>query len=494
MTADAPQAHPLDLDDILLEANEAHRAGDFVAAEQGYAAVLAASPGNFIVLNLLGALCGQTGRHAESVAYLRRAAALRPSDPEIQKNLGIAYEVAGDLTHAAGQYARALALAPNLAAAHFGLGVCHEAAGRTEAALASYHRAAALAPDHAPTRNNLGSLLSESDPVAAEAALRHAIDLDPAYPEPRNNLGALLLSLGRPADACPVLQEAVALRPFYADAMANLGTTLCSLGRMDEGIAMLRGAVAADPAAILPRIALAGMLMECDAGVTAAAETEALLRAVLAEEPGHAEATLRLSDLLYQCGRFAEAEALLAPLSEKGPKRGSASLARVQTRRMTQADRGFVATLRSLAEAADLPMAERVAALFALGKVHHDLGDPQAAMRALDAGNALRRSMEPPFDRAAHAAFVDRLIATYTPGLFAARCPAARLPWASTSRRPILIVGMMRSGTTLVEQMLSAHPAVAAGGELTFWPMHGQADVPPVDAAAAAALVAGYLG
>ena len=96
--------------------------------------------------------------------------------------------------------------------------------------------------------------------------------------------------------------------------------------------------------------------------------------------------------------------------------------------------------------------------------------------------------MLPAFDRAGHAALIDRLIATWTPARLRAGCAAA-----SDSDRPLLIVGMMRSGTTLLEQMLAAHPRVAAGGELSFWGgAGGSGEAPPADAAAAA-LVGFYL-
>ncbi|MDA8249184.1 MAG: sulfotransferase [Rhodospirillales bacterium] len=484
MTTDAARPDLIDIDDVLHEANQAHTAGDLVTAERGYRSVLAAAPGHFAALNLLGVLFLQTGRLAGAVAHLRRAVALRPSEAEARKNLGIAYELSGDLARAAGQYERATVLQPRLAAAHFGLGVCHEHAGRPDAAVACYRRAATLAPDHAPAHNNLGSLLSDSDPAAAEAALRRAIALDPGYPEPLNNLGALMLSLGRAQDACAPLEQAVALRPGYADAMTNLGAALCTLGRAEQGMDMLRAAIAADPAALVPRWTLAATLAERGA----AAEAENVLRGVLALAPDHPETRMRLGQMLYQLGRFAEAERLLAPLLGAGDRRGNASFAWVQTRRLEAADRGVVAGMQTLADDTALPDEERIPLLFALGKACHDLGDPAAAMRQYDAANALKRAQMAPFDRAAHAAFVDRLIATYTPELF-----RARRSWASESRRPLLIVGMMRSGTTLLEQMLAAHPAVAAGGELTFWPLHGRSgDVLPADAAAARALTDGY--
>ena len=484
MTAPAERTLPGDADDMLHEAATAHQQGDLAGAEQGYLAVLAATPGNFRVLNLLGVLCGQTGRLAAARDYLRRAVALRPGDADARKNLAIACELSGDLAAAATHYARAAALDPTLAAAQFGLGVCHEAAGRNADAIACYRQAIVLAPNDARAHNNLGNLLGDTDAAAAAAMLRQAIALDPAYPEPLNNLGALWLRHGDAAAACAPLQQALALRPDYADAMANLGNALRALGRADEGLALLRDAVAAEPTAILPRWMLSDALAERGDGASA----EAVLRDALAQDAANPDTQLRLGQLLLHLGRFTEAEAIFAPLAAAGPRRGAAGFGLVTARRIGPADRKLVAAMTALAEDPTLPEAERVALHFALGKALADLGDLAAAMRHYDDGNAQKRALLPRFDRAVHAAFVDRLIATYTTDLF-----QAGRDRASDSARPVLIVGMMRSGTTLLERILAGHSAVAAGGELPFWGTEGRSGAaPPADAAAAAALIAGY--
>ncbi len=483
MTTPAPPSLR-DMDDLLRDALAAHRAGDLAAAEQGYGAVLAVAPGQFEALNLLGVLCGQSGRLAEARVHLRRAVSLHPSSAEAQKNLAVACELAGDLAAAAAHYARAAALDPTLAAAQFGLAVCHEAAGRAEAAIACYRRAIALAPEHAAARNNLAGLLAVTAPEEAEALLREAVALAPTYPEAHNNLGALLLRRGEAAAAAAMLERAVALRPGYADAMANLGAAWREAGREAEGVAQLRTAIAADPTAILPRWMLAAALADCGDGTGA----ETVLREALALAPENTDTRIRLGQLLYQCGRFAEATAIFAPLAAAGPRRGAASLGLALARRLGPADRAKVDAMLALAEDAALPVGELVSLHFALGKAFSDLDDRAAAMRHYDRANALHRATLPRFDRAGYAAFIDRLIARYS----AERLRAPRAV-RSPSPRPVLVVGMIRSGTTLVEQMLATHPGVAAGGELTYWPAAAAGgERLPADDGEAAALIAGY--
>ncbi len=484
MTGQPARPSVIEIDHILEDALAAHRAGDFPAAERGYREILDGRAGHFEALNLFGVLCVQTGRGEEALTLLRRAVALRPSDAEARKNLALAFEMAGNFSDAAKHYARAATLAPRLADAHFGLGVCHESAGRADAAIACYRRTVELAPDHARAHNNLGSLLAETDPEAADPLLRRAIALEPDYAEPHNNLGALLLARGEAAAALPLLERAAALRPAYANALANLGSAQRALGRAAEGMARLRDAAAADPAAILPRWVLAIALAEEREGDAA----EAVLRDAVALQPDNPDTLVRLAQLLHQRGRFDDAEAIFSALAG-GARRGPAAYGRVQTRRLGEADRGLLADMLALADDATLSASERLALDFALGKAFDDFGDAAAAMRHFDAGNAAKRATLPRFDRAGHAAQIDRLIATWTPAAFRAGCAGA-----SASDRPLLIVGMMRSGTTLLEQLLAAHPDIAAGGELAFWGTAGRGgETPPADAAEAAALASGYL-
>ena len=104
---------------------------------------------------------------------------------------------------------------------------------------------------------------------------------------------------------------------------------------------------------------------------------------------------------------------------------------------------------------------------FALGKAYDDLGEYARAIEHFDRANSLKKRMSKHYDRNAHAELFDRLIWRFTPEFFARNKDMAH-DWDV----PVLIVGMPRSGTTLAEQIISSHPDVTAGGELTFWPNH----------------------
>ena len=116
-----------------------------------------------------------------------------------------------------------------------------------------------------------------------------------------------------------------------------------------------------------------------------------------------------------------------------------------------------------------LEVAQRLRVHLALGKAADDLGDYALAMQHLDVADAVRRGSGS-FDSAAFDTQINRLIARCTPELIA-RAPEL----GSGDATPVLIIGMPRSGTTLVEQIVSSHPEVGAGGELNFWNERGAA-------------------
>ncbi len=161
------------------------------------------------------------------------------------------------------------------------------------------------------------------------------------------------------------------------------------------------------------------------------------------------------------------------------------------SRRLTEADHPVVARLQATLDAAPADHEGRALLHFALGKAFDDLKDYGEAMRHFDAGNALRRRFAP-FDPDNFRKRIDRTIAVSTPEFFARH---AKL--ATADATPLLIVGLPRSGTSLVEQILSAHPQVAGAGELSYWAREGASvearlaeGIPPERARA---MIDGYL-
>ena len=193
-------------------------------------------------------------------------------------------------------------------------------------------------------------------------------------------------------------------------------------------------------------------------------EAEKELRRLLALAPELAAARALLGKLLSNRGMFEEAARHL--------RRRSSFPARLPATDRSEAhdgDRPSVGGSHARARRRPgLDASSRINIHFGLGKAFDDLGDYAEAMRHYEAANRLR-AMSVRLDRAALAAKYDSLIARFTAeALERARQSLAR-PAGPEDDMPVFIVGMPRSGTTLVEQILSSHPAVAAGGELNFW-------------------------
>jgi tetratricopeptide (TPR) repeat protein len=171
-----------------------------------------------------------------------------------------------------------------------------------------------------------------------------------------------------------------------------------------------------------------------------------------------------LGRLLLEQGQFDEARRRLAVAAETYP---GAFQALSESAPMTESDRPLIERMREIAERGDLDPMARGSVHFGLGKAYDDLGEYAEAMRCFEAANRLSAASAR-IDRASLAAYYDGIIADFSAEAFeSAHTPTGRP--RPTDDLPLLIIGMPRSGTTLVEQILSSHPKVAAGGELTFW-------------------------
>jgi tetratricopeptide (TPR) repeat protein len=200
---------------------------------------------------------------------------------------------------------------------------------------------------------------------------------------------------------------------------------------------------------------------------------------------------MMLGNVLNETGRFEEAIACFERAIELAPGEAIAYHRLLSSRKVGEAERPWIARIESRLQAADVPGEQGMLFHFAAGKAQDDLGEYEAAMRHFDAGNQLRRKMHAPLDRARVEEQMDRLIARFTRDFFASHAPLG-----SRDETPVLVLGLPRSGTTLIERIISSHPEVAGGGELDYWEEHGPAWVDAPDerlAEGVEKLRAGYL-
>jgi tetratricopeptide (TPR) repeat protein len=332
-------------------------------------------------------------------------------------------------------------------------------AGRLAAAVFAFRRATELDPGEAAAHHALGrTLLSLNRLAEAAASLSLAITLrDDA--EAYCDLGLALYRQGHYRDAEAAYRRAVELAPDLADAHAALGELLELSGDHEEAAECFRHAGASTPDSEWGQWNLAKALVLAQN----LAGAEIRLRRALTDHPHGAALAQLLGDVLVRQGRFAEAGDAFDRVLELNPLQVSAHFTAIDTRRCSDADRPRLARLLSLLADDRIDDEGRLLLHFAIGKLLDDLGEYPLAMQHFDLANRIRgRSVR--FDAAAFSAGVDRLVQRFTPGFFAANAAIGQ-----DDEAPLFIVGLPRSGTTLVEQIISSHPQVAAGGELPFW-------------------------
>ncbi len=470
--------------------NALRRAGRTDEALNCQRRALAISPDYADAHNNLGRVLQDLGRLEPAAESYRTAATLKSGFAMAEVNLAGTLRQLGRLDESAECYGRVIALNPRAAEMHCILGDVQRERGQYEPAVAAYRSALALKPDYAEAQNNLGTTLRDLGRLdEAEACCRAALLIRPDLAEIHNNLGNVLQDLGRTGEAAASYQNALARNPDHVAALCNLAAILRDLAQTEAAESSYRRALALAPerAELHYNIAVVLRLQH------RAAEAQASCRRALELKPDLTAARVFLGKLRADDGQFAEAENLFRQAIAIDPDSADAWSAIPALRRMTPADGDWLASATRVA-ARCLPPQKESHLRYAMGKYCDDLREYPAAFAHYQRANELRRALRPAYDRKARERAIDFAIESYEH-----RWSGQAGSESSTSSRPLFVVGMPRSGTTLVEQILAAHPAVSGAGELSFWSNAFAGELSATDAGGAAdasigRLAAGYLG
>lgn len=285
--------------------------------------------------------------------------------------------------------------------------------------------------------------------------LRHV----PGHGEALNRLAAAYCRLGLYYEAKDCFRQAISVKPGSPEAHCNLGTVLQWLGEFDEAEASLRQALQIKPHFVTARVALGFTLLH----LARLGEATSHFRKALKATPGHAEALIGVGQIARLEGRFERAEHLFRSALRAKPRMRGALAALAGIRTMTVADGEWLADAQHIA-ASGLPPVEEAEIRFAIGKYYDDVREYDQAFQSYHRANELLKTLAERYDRDARARSVDATIGMYTRDALATE-PAG----ASASDKPVFIVGMMRSGTSLAEQIIASHPAAKGMGESAFW-------------------------
>lgn len=406
----------------------------------------------------LAEMCRQKQLLEEAERAARSAVSLNGNLAAAWNNLGIILQEAGKFAEGAACLERVVGMDGDNAEVHNNLANTYKRLGRLDKAEAHYMRALELHPNYAEAHSNLSTLLNDrGDLERAEAEARLAIDINPRLADAYLNIAAVELTRRRLPDALRWLDALLAFAPLNAAGLAARATVLKDAGLPEEALASVQQAVSlaqdnADAHNTLGQVLQTlGRFDEAE---------EAYRRAVALPGVAAENARVNRAVMLMEVGRKAEAMAAFDGVLADYPQSASAWFNRSDLKKFTAGDPD-IAAMEGLLDGPDHTLNDRLSLHFALGKAHLDAGNDAEAFQHFGLGNRMKRDTFE-FDVESTAAWMKNIAKTFTPALIKKRGKAGH-----PSLLPIFVVGMPRSGTTLIEQILAAHPQVMGAGELS---------------------------
>ena len=475
----------------LIVAEQKRRRGLLADADDLARRAVDADPANAEAVHMLGIIAHQSGKAAEAIEHLRRAISLKPDVALYHANLCEMCRLAGRIDEAVAAGRRAIALNANYAVGLSNLGIALFEQGKFEEALTHYDRALALQDDFAQAHSNRGNALQRLKRFAeAEPAYRRALQLQPNFRDAWNNLGTCLREMRRPEEAEQIYRKALELARDDPDTLDNLALALKELNRLDEAADVMRRVLAIESTRDKFHLHYGNILIDQDRIEEAKAATERALalnpknhdalnqmgriastrgelntaldycHRALALKPDFADAHNNLGNVLKEFGHLHEAQQAYLEALRLDPNVAGVYVNLADSKIFRPGDPHLAAMEALAAKTEGLSQKERMELDFALGKAYADLHDHRRSFDHLRNGNAAKRATIA-YDEKAIFAMFDRIERVFTRELIKAKSGGG-----DPSSMPVFIIGMPRSGTTLIEQIIASHPAAHGAGEL----------------------------
>lgn len=365
--------------------------------------------------------CVQANRVAEALGLYQKICEVDPHDAESWFMMGTLYGRLGRIADAEAALRRAVGLQPRFAQAYLNLGHALEIQTKFAEAEECYRRAVAMKADLADGHDALGRLSQlHGDLHAAVAHHQRAIQLNPSRMNSYLLLARALHQLGGLEEAAAAIEQALKLDPNHAESYYDLSGVRIGQGRYGDALRDIRQA--------------------------------------LRLKPDHKEAKAVEAYILEHMRDYQGALDCLTPLLDRYQDYPEVALVYARLCHFTQDYDGAIARLESLLTRTDLATERHAQIHFRLGELYDKRGEFSRAFAQFQAGNRLKPVK---FDAREWEGWISILMNTFN------REAVQRAPRAGNcSERPVFIVGMPRSGTTLVEQILGMYPEVAMAGEL----------------------------
>ena len=442
----------ISVDKALLKAKSHAKKGEVEEAQKLYQAILNAFPKNKRAQKGLAALKKLTQsairqdppqetinqlinfyNQGKFAAVVEQAQTLTEQYPDafiLWNIIGVANKGLGKSCEASTAFKKVTLLNPNYADGFNNLGVTLNDQGKLDEAIASYKQALSLKPDYTEAFNNMGNALQDQSKLdEAIRAYNKALAINPDYAEASYNLGVALTDKGKLDDAIEAYKKALSLKPYYAEASYNMGNAFKDKGKLHEAIASYNKA--------------------------------------LSLKPDYAEVYNNMGNAFQDQGKIDEAigaynKALVIKPVYAEAHRNLSSLIKYNP------DNTQVTLVREMIKQTDLKEDDRCHLHYTFAKMKEDLGDLDAAYDNYVVGGKLRKKMLS-YDFKQDKRTFDQIKIT-APKL---KQISFNKSIEAATNTPIFILGMPRSGTTLVEQIISCHSQVHGAGELSYFSRFG---------------------
>ena len=413
-------------------------------------------PKESILLNICGVIYKSTGQLEMAIQSFEQAIKITSDFADAHYNLGLTLQELNQLDAAVKSYEMTLSIQSNYAKAHNNLGIVFKELGKIDDSVKSYQQAIDIEPEYAEAHNNLGNvlyILGKFDD--AIESYNQALAIQSDYFEVHNNLGNIFHELEQFDTALEFYEKALNINPDYAEAHNNLGSTLETLTQYTEAVESYKKALNIDPdyAEAHNNLGQAFYLLNLTDKALDSFEN------ALALNPEFVDAYNNMGGMLQDLGRLDEALNCYVSALAIDPDDAEIHRNLSTVKNYKPGDTQFD-YMQSLLTKNNLYDSDRINLFFALAKAHEDLGNKDDFFKLLNAGNELRRkdlnySIEKNLN--IHSLYKDLFISTTN------IIPA----YEPLTIKPIFIVGMPRSGTSLVEQIVSSHHKVYGAGELS---------------------------
>ena len=437
----------------------------FTNAEKLALSITKEYPDDQFAWKVLGAIFSLTGRFTEALEVNKKSIVLLPSDAEAYNNLGNTFNELGKTLDAKESYEKAIELKPEFAESYYNLGNVLKNLGQIHQAEKSFKKTISLKPNHIKSYNNLGVIFQDSGRLdEAVEMFKKAIAINPKFAQAYSNLANALKELGRLTEAEASSSQAIFLKPDYAEAHFGMGNILNELGNLEGAAQYYQEAIHLknDYASAYNNL---GTTLE-DLGQF----EEAVINYKKAIElnPKFSVAYNNLGNIFKSLGRIEDAKLNIIKALKLNSDYASAHYNFTRIKKFKTEDEQFQQMLKIYLDKTNSDK-NLCFINFALAKAYEDLGNYDRAFHHYNEGNALRKKfLDYNFNEDIE---LFNQIKKHSKVISQQSLNPNHLKKFLT---PIFIVGMPRSGTTLVEQIISSHQMVSGAGELALVAKFGE--------------------